>query len=57
MVSTAFEENVARERRCDASGASGLDVEPWTETWEHLYRRVALTAGWDVTLEHRPELC
>ncbi len=33
--------------RCARSGAFGLDVEPWTETC-HLYRRVALTAGWDV---------
>lgn len=52
MVSTAFEENVARVSAVATQAAlSGLDVEPWTETWEHLYRRVALTAGWDVTLE------
>lgn len=53
-VSTAFEENVARVSAVATQAALlGLDVEPWTETWEYLYRRIALTAGWDVREEAR----
>ncbi len=52
MVSTAFEDNVARVSAVATQAALlRLDVEPWTETWEHLYRQLAATAGWDVTAE------
>lgn len=52
MLSSAFEDNLARVSAVATQAAlSELDVEPWTETWEHLYRQLAAATGWDVRVE------
>ncbi|MGC9521555.1 MAG: glycosyltransferase family 39 protein [Anaerolineae bacterium] len=46
MFSTAFEENVARVSVvATLAEQAGVDAEPWSETWEYLYRRFSATHG------------
>ncbi len=52
MLSTAFEENLARVSMvATLAEMEGVRIEPWTETWEYYYKRVAADAGlcerWD----------
>jgi len=44
-LSTAFDENVARVSSVATQAAlQSIEVEPWTETWEYLYRTLELQA-------------
>ncbi len=46
MISTVFEENLARVSAvATLAELEGVRAEPWTETWEHLYRRVVGCTG------------
>jgi len=44
-LSTAFEENIARVSAVATEATlRGLEIEPWSETWEHLYDALELRA-------------
>ncbi len=52
VLSTAFEENVSRVSAVAVLAERvGVDAEPWTETWEHLYRRFAEEHGLSESLQ------
>lgn len=43
LFSTAFEENLARVSAVATRAAlAGVTAEPWSETWEHLYRQMVV---------------
>ncbi len=47
MFSSAFEDNLARVSAVATQAALlGLDVEPWTASWESLYGRLVIASGW-----------
>ncbi len=46
LLSTAFEENLARVSAVAVlAEIEGVQAEPWTETWEHLYGHIVAEAG------------
>ena len=58
MLSTAFEENVARVSAvATLAEIEGVRAEPWTETWDYYYGRLVADARerceWDVRVPHR----
>jgi len=58
MLSTAFEENVARVSAvATLAEINGIRAEPWTETWEYYYDRLVTAVRerceWDIRVLHR----
>lgn len=61
MLSTAFEENVARVSAvATLAEIDGVRAEPWTQTWEYYYDRLAADVRdryeWDTRAQHH-DIC